>query len=50
LGRTLRRFRVLKVLKPVAGKPKYYPTARGETLIIAGLQLTQHIILPAFAA
>lgn len=50
IGRTLRRFRVLKVLKAVAGKRKYYPTPRGETLIIAGLQLTERIILPALAA
>ena len=50
IGRTLRRFRVLKVIKAVAGKRKYYPTPRGETLIIAGLQLTQRIILPALAA
>lgn len=50
IGRTLRRFRVLHILKPVAGTRKYYPTARGESLIIAGLQLTERVILPAFAA
>jgi len=50
IGRTLRRFRVLKLIKPVTGTRKYYPTARGESLIIAGLQLTERIILPAFAA
>jgi hypothetical protein len=50
IGRTLRRFRVLKIIKPVAGTRKYYPTARGESLIIAGLQLTERVILPAFAA
>ena len=50
IGRTLRRFRVLKLIKPVAGTRKYYPTARGENLVIAGLQLTERIILPAFAA
>ncbi len=50
IGRTLRRFRVLKLIKPVAGTRKYYPTARGESLVIAGLQLTERIILPAFAA
>jgi len=50
IGRTLRRFRVLKIIKPVAGTRKYYPTARGESLIIAGLQVTERIILPAFAA
>lgn len=50
IGRTLRRFRVLKLIKPVAGTRKYYPTARGESLVIAGLQLTERIILPAFTA
>jgi hypothetical protein len=50
IGRTLRRFRMLKLIKPVAGTRKYYPTARGENLVIAGLQLTERIILPAFAA
>jgi len=50
MGRTLRRFRVLKLIKPVAGTRKYYPTARGESLVIAGLQLTERILLPAFAA
>jgi hypothetical protein len=35
-GRTLRRFRVLKLIKPVAGTRKYYPAARGESLVIAG--------------
>ena len=49
IGRTLRRFRVLKLIKPVVGTRKYYPTARGESLIIAGLQLTECVILPAFA-
>ena len=46
IGRTLRRFRTLKLLKRVRGTRKYYPTARGENLIIAGLQLKERIILP----
>ncbi|CAG0937588.1 hypothetical protein TFLX_06532 [Thermoflexales bacterium] len=50
IGRTLRRFRVLQLIKPVAGTRKYYPTARGESLIIAGLQLTERLIIPALAA
>ena len=50
IGRTLRRFRVLQLIKPVAGTRKYSPTARGESLIIAGLQVTERVILPAFAA
>jgi hypothetical protein len=50
IGRTLRRFRTLKLLKAVAGTRKYYPTAKGESLIIAGLQVTERVILPALAA
>jgi hypothetical protein len=50
IGRTLRRFRVLHLLKPVTGTRKYYPTARGENVLIAGLQVTERIILPALAA
>ena len=50
IGRPLRRFRVLKLIKPVAGTRKYDPPACGESLVIAGLQLTERILLPAFAA
>lgn len=50
IGRTLRRFRVLRLIKPVPGTRKYYPTARGESLIVAGLQVTERIIVPALAA
>jgi hypothetical protein len=50
IGRTLRRLRVLKVLKRVHGTRKYYPTARGQRLIAAGLQLTHRIILPHLRA
>ena len=47
IGRTLRRFKELKVLKSVQGTRKYYPTASGERLIAAGLQLTARVLLPA---
>jgi hypothetical protein len=47
IGRTLRRFKVLKLLKPVHGTRKYYPTASGERLIAAGLQLTERLLIPA---
>lgn len=50
IGRNLRRLRVLKILKRVKGTCKYYPTARGEKVIAAGLQLTQRLILPTLAA
>jgi hypothetical protein len=50
IGRTLRRFRVLKLIKRVPGTRKYYPTACGENVLIAGLQVSERIILPALAA
>lgn len=50
IGRTLRRFRVLRLIKRVTGTRKYYPTARGESLLIAGLQVTARVIIPALAA
>jgi hypothetical protein len=50
IGRTLRRFRALGVLKPVAGTRKYYLTQRGLRLLVVGRQLTERVILPALAA
>jgi len=50
IGRTLRRFHVLNVIKRVKGTRKYYPTARGERLIVTGLQLTERLILPGLTA
>jgi hypothetical protein len=50
IGRTLRRFRVLRIVKAVAGTHKYYATARGERRIIAGRQVTERVILPGLAA
>jgi len=50
IGRTLRRFRVLGLLKRVAGTRKYYLTKRAMNLLVVGRQLTERIILPALAA
>ena len=50
IGRSLRRFRMLKVLKPVAGTRKYYLTRRATNLLLAGRQLTERIIHPSLAA
>lgn len=50
IGRNLRRFRALKLLKRVAGTRKYYLTKRGMDLLVAGRQLTERVILPALAA
>ena len=49
IGRTLRRFRVLRLVMRVTDTRKYYPTARGEGLLIAGLQFAECLILPALA-
>jgi len=50
VGRTLRRFRALGLLKAVAGTRKYYLTTRAMNLLVVGRQLTERIILPALAA
>lgn len=50
IGRTLRRFRALGLLKGVAGTRKYYLTKRGMHLLVVGRQLTERVILPALAA
>jgi hypothetical protein len=50
VGRTLRRFRALGLLKTVAGTRKYYLTKRASNLLVVGRQLTERIILPALAA
>jgi hypothetical protein len=50
IGRTLRRFHALKLLKRVAGTRKYYLTRRGMNVLVAGRQLSERVILPALAA
>jgi len=50
IGRALRRFHALGLLKKVAGTRKYYLTKRGMNLLVVGRQLTERIILPALAA
>ncbi len=50
IGRTLRRFRALKLLKRVHGTWKYYLTHRGLSVLVAGRQVTERVILPALAA
>jgi hypothetical protein len=49
IGRTLRRFKQLGLLKRVAGTIKYYLTKLGKDVLVAGLQLRDRIVLPAFA-
>lgn len=50
IGRALRRFRTLKLLKRVPDTRQYYLTRRGMNALVAGKQLAERIVLPAFAA
>jgi hypothetical protein len=50
IGRALRRFRVLGLIKPVARTRKYYPTVQGQSLIVAAMQVTERVIIPALAS
>jgi len=48
IGRNLRRFRELGILKKVAGTTKYYTTKLGKDVLSAALQLKERIVLPEF--
>lgn len=50
IGRTLRRFHILGLLKRVAGTTKYYLTKLGSSVLVAALQLRERVVLPAFAS
>ena len=47
IGRTLRRFRKLGLLKKVARTTKYYTTKLGKDVLAAALQLRERIVIPA---
>ena len=47
IGRNLRRFRELGLLKRVANTTKYYTTKLGRDVLVAALQLRERIVLPA---
>ncbi len=49
IGRTLRRFRVLGLLKKVLHTTKYYLTRKGKAILTAGLQLKERIVIPALS-
>jgi len=46
IGRTLRRFRQLGLLKKIAKTTKYYTTKLGKDVLAAALQLKDRIVLP----
>ena len=47
IGRNLRRFRELGLLKKVAKTTKYYTTKFGKDVLTAALQLRERIVIPA---
>lgn len=50
IGRTLRRFKVLGLLKKVRGTVKYYITSLGKDVLVAALQLRERVVIPALRA
>ena len=49
IGRMLKRFRVLRLIKRVGKTYKYYLAVLGRKTIVAALQLKERVILPAMA-
>jgi len=49
IGRVLKRFRVLRLIKRVGRTYKYYLSSLGKKVIVAALQLKERIILPTMA-
>ena len=49
VGRMLKRFRVLRLIKRAGNTYKYYLAARGRKTVIAALQIKERVILPAMA-
>jgi hypothetical protein len=49
IGRILKRFRVLRLIKRVGRTYKYYLSSLGKRVIVAALQLKERVILPTMA-
>lgn len=49
IGRMLKRFRVLRLIKRAGRSYKYYLASRGRKTLVAALQLKERVILPAMA-
>ncbi len=49
IGRMLRRFKILKIIKRAGNTYKYYLAKLGEKVIAATLQIKERILLPAMA-
>jgi len=50
IGRLLRRLRLHGLIKKVGKTYKYYATSFGQRLLLAGLKLKEHLLLPTLAA
>jgi hypothetical protein len=50
IGRLLRRLRLHGLIKKVGKTYKYYATRFGQRLLLAGLKLQEHLLLPPLAA
>ena len=49
IGRVLKRFRVLRLIKRVGRTYKYYLSSMGKKVLVAALQLKERVILPTMA-
>ena len=49
IGRILKRFRVLRLIKRVGRTYRYYLSSLGKKVMVAALQLKERIILPTLA-
>jgi len=49
IGRILKRFRVLRLIKRVGRTYKYYLSSLGKKVMVAALQLKERVILPTMA-
>jgi hypothetical protein len=50
IGRLLRRLRLHGLIKKVGNTYKYYSTCFGQRILLAGLKLKEHVLLPTLAA
>ena len=50
IGRLLRRLRLHGLIKKVGQTYKYYATSFGQRLLLAGLKLKEHLLLPTLSA
>lgn len=50
IGRRLRRLRLHGLIKKVGKTYKYYATSFGQRLLLAGLKLKEHLLLPTLSA